>query len=257
MNILSRQACDNESTFASEIVTFEGGLRLFSKRHDPGISCRYGYRRGVAFEAEVYRRILQPLGVTVPRFHGYAAGELLLEYLEAAARVSRAEDPRAMAEAARWIGEFQRCAPLADWLPRYDIGFYRGWAERAIRFGVFSDLAGQFERACELLAGAPVTMIHGEYYPANVLYRDGVVSPVDWESAAIGPGEIDLASLTDGWPEETVRDCEQAYGRGTPEVLAAARVYTQLRWLGDRPEWTGDPENTWRIERLRRDCDRL
>src|SRR5207248_4975347 len=131
---------------------------------------------------------------------------------------------------------------------RYDLAYYAGWAERAC------DLAGPGRErlpwmhvlrqrasgwAAALLA-APLTVIHGEYYPHNVLVRGGEVYALDWESAAVGAGEIDLATLTEGWPVETVRQCEQAYRRarwpgGPPadfeQRLAAARLYLAFRWL--------------------------
>ena len=58
------------------------------------------------------------------------------------------------------------------------------------------------QRADEFIAqllAAPRTMIHGEFYPGNILYEKGRICPVDWESAAIAAGELDLAALTEGW----------------------------------------------------------
>ena len=68
---------------------------------------------------------------------------------------------------------------------------------------------------------------------------------MDWESAAIGAGEIDLASLTDGWPTEIAESCEREYAaarwpQGPPpefaERLALAKLYWGLRWLGNTPD---------------------
>jgi thiamine kinase-like enzyme len=95
----------------------------------------------------------------------------------------------------------------------------------------------------EELASNPLTVIHGEYYPKNILVRAQTeIVPVDWESAAIGPGEIDLASLIEGWPEDSRAACRRAYlgarwDGGCPDEferrLASARMYFALRWLGD------------------------
>ena len=94
----------------------------------------------------------------------------------------------------------------------------------------------------ELLLGSPTTVIHGEFYPSNVLRVGDAIRPVDWESAAVGAGEIDLASLVEGWPEKLARECVENYRgirwpQGAPasfeRVLDAARVYLALRWLGD------------------------
>ena len=55
------------------------------------------------------------------------------------------------------------------------------------------------------------TVIHGEFYPKNVLIHDGIVCPIDWESTAISVGEIDLAALTENWSEEIVQQCKIEY----------------------------------------------
>jgi aminoglycoside/choline kinase family phosphotransferase len=92
-----------------------------------------------------------------------------------------------------------------------------------------------------LLADEPV-FIHGELYPENVMVADDRICVVDWQSAAIGPGVIDLASLTEGhWQADLVRDCREAYLRARwPDVehatiedaLETAQLYWALRWLG-------------------------
>jgi len=41
---------------------------------------------------------------------------------------------------------------------------------------------------------APSVLLHGDFWPGNVLWRDGtVVAVVDWEDAAVGPALADLA----------------------------------------------------------------
>ena len=120
-------------------------------------------------------------------------------------------------------------------------------------------LCARYSDLISALLAAPLTIIHGEYYPQNVLMYEGVPCPVDWESAAIAAGELDLASLTDRWPEDIVRDCVNAYQEArwlsTPpthfyKTLQIARVYTQLRWLGDWNE-LNSKDCGWRFERLR------
>lgn len=51
---------------------------------------------------------------------------------------------------------------------------------------------------------SPRVIIHGEYYPVNVLFSDEIVLPVDWESTAVAMGEKDSASLSEAWPIEFV-----------------------------------------------------
>ena len=93
------------------------------------------------------------------------------------------------------------------------------------------------------------TLIHGELFPANVLMASGTLWFVDWESAGIGAGEIDLAALTSGaWDESTLAELDERYAssrwpQGAPSVfravIAAARVYVvvTIAWhLGTRSE---------------------
>ena len=103
-------------------------------------------------------------------------------------------------------------------------------------------LTTKYETVIDTLVEPPLTIIHGEYYPANVRWHRGDVYPVDWETAAIGAGEIDLACLTENWPEEFAQRCERAYIQARwPDGcdrtvfrrrLSAARLYMTLRWTG-------------------------
>jgi hypothetical protein len=68
---------------------------------------------------------------------------------------------------------------------------------------------------------------------ASELDEHPAIYPVDWESAAVAAGEIDLAALTEGWPPGFVEQCELEYQRarwpegpptGFERRLAAAPV---------------------------------
>jgi hypothetical protein len=74
--------------------------------------------------------------------------------------------------------------------------------------------------------------------------------------------------LTDGegWPAKLVRRWEESYRRvrwpdSAPSefsrTLAAARVYVQFRWLGDRPEKTMREKTFWRFDNLYRAAKKL
>jgi thiamine kinase-like enzyme len=88
---------------------------------------------------------------------------------------------------------------------------------------------------------------------------EGAVQPVDWESAALAAGEIDLAMLTDDWPPALSNVCDAAYAearwpRRVPDefwsILEYARMYVQFRWLGDDPKWTLRRGSARRFKRL-------
>jgi hypothetical protein len=290
VTVVNRQPNVYSSTFPSEIVTCRlpdgDDLRLLCK-YTAGRSHRaHGHRGDVAYEADVYRHVLEPLQVPTVRYYGAhvdaATGNtwLVLEDLEESLRVSRVPSsgrgamttaPDPMLQAACWIGRFHSVnearisTSSLRFLNVHDADYYLSWARRTVklsghlceRFPWLRQVCIRFEEAVGALLSGPPTVIHGEYYPQNVLFRDGRIYPVDWESAAIAAGEIDLASMTEGWPEAMVRECVEAYQAvrwpdGAPKcferVLWAARIYLHLRWLGDR---AGIEQSAWRLGHLK------
>jgi hypothetical protein len=93
-----------------------------------------------------------------------------------------------------------------------------------------------------------------------------MIYPIDWESAGIDVGEVDLASLADGWPAEIRQECEGAYREarwsgGSPadfeQRLAAARLCLYFYKLGGEPEWATNGEFAWDSRQLRLAGERL
>lgn len=260
--------------------------QLFCKRSGPAARSSSGHRRGIACEAKVYSDVLSRIDLPSPRFFGAAVdaaggGWLFLENLAGAHSIDLCEEAEsALSRAAAWSGAFHAAteglvgAPATSFLRPYDIDYYRGWAARAERFagpklGEVPWLPAVCERwpdLAEEMLVAPSAVIHGEFYPKNILYRDGVVYPVDWETAAVGPGEIDLACLVERWPAPVADACEDAYRRarwpkvapdGFSRTLDVARVYVLFRWLGEKPKWTLAPASRERFERLRGLAERV
>ena len=282
--VIDRRPNEYASSFPSEVVTCRAGdgspRRVLVKVGAGEGHGAHGHRGDVGYEAEVYRRVLQPMSCTAPRWYGdtgHVTGErwLVTEYVDDAVRLADLDDPAALPCAARWIARFH--AATATWtdrpelafLRRYDAEYYRQWAHRTAvlaagllgRFPFLAPLCARFRDAVEPLLDAP-TVIHGEYAPKNVLLAGERVCPVDWESAAVGAGEVDLASLTDGsWPASLVDECVEMYAKArwsapAPAAFAMrlhlARLYWNFRWLGERAEWTTSERGLRRIERVRR-----
>src|SRR5260370_39726713 len=71
--VLKREPNRCARTFPSEIVTCRmadgSEQRLFCKYSDGQDNGDFGHRGGVAYEAEVYRQVLQPLQTSTPRFY--------------------------------------------------------------------------------------------------------------------------------------------------------------------------------------------
>jgi len=297
VKILRRTLPPFMSTFPNEIVTCQlpdGRKRRVFVKYQTGQSHEcYGHRGDVPYETKVYRRVLHSLPNFKPKCLGAHTDpntgdiSLFLEYVYRSVRVSDivwkrlTRQPRAMAQAARWIGNFhaayeERTGDLSlSFLKRYDAEYYRGWAQRTVdfsrplhgRFPWLTKLCRTDEWFAPLLAG-PQTVIHGEFYAKTILVRNQTVFTVDWESAAIATGEIDLAALTEGkhWPADVVRKCERAYvctrwPEGPPRTfehtLDAARIYLHFRWLGERPDWTVREKNLTRYDHLHASAERL
>jgi hypothetical protein len=286
--VLDRTPNPYASTFASEIVTCRlagaNECRLFCKYGAGPREEVYGHKGGVAYEAAVHCQVLQPLQVGPPRFYGaYNDREtgitwLIRDYLDPGELLYR--KPAALALAARWIARFHNASaarlartPL-PFLKVYDADYYLGWARRTRgfagslhqRFTWLECLCERFGEVVANLTAAPSAVIHGEYYPENILWCDGKICPIDWESAAVAPGEIDLASLTERWSGKIVRRCLHEYQQarwpqgppaGFERTLAAARLYLNLRWLGDRPEWTTHKADRWRFQQVRAAAEQL
>jgi Phosphotransferase enzyme family len=281
IELLDREPNLYRSTYPSEIVTVRrsGGrpLVVLCKYGRTDVYTAFGHRGGPSYEALVYARVLAPLGLR-PRYHGHAeaaAGEtwLVTEFVEDADRLDCVEpSERPLLLVAEWLARFhaagERLLPALEFLNVYDRAYYAGWAERTIVFA--RPLRARFpwlERLCREFVGdalpvlaASRTVVHGECTAHNVVFRAGEVFPIDWESAAAGAGEIDLAAAAEGWPAGAVAEAEDAYCRlrwpagapaGFDARLSAARMYWALRWLGEREDWTLGPKNEVRLERLR------
>ena len=297
VKILRRTLPPFMCTFPNEIVTCQlpdGRKRRVFIKYQAGQSHEcYGHRGDVPYETEVYRRVLHSLPNFKPKFLGAHTDphtgdiSLFLEYVYRSVRLSDivwkrlTRQPRGMTQAASWIGKFhaaheQHTAdPSLAFLRRYNAEYYRGWAQRTFEFS--RPLHGRFPWLTKLyradewfapLLAAPQTVIHGEFYAKTILVRNQSVFMVDWESAAIAAGEIDLAALTEGkhWPAGVVQECKRAYIRarwaeaappGFGRTLDAARIYLHFRWLGERPDWTVREKNLSRYDHLDASAKRL
>jgi aminoglycoside phosphotransferase (APT) family kinase protein len=168
---------------------------------------------------------------------------------------------------ARWLGRFHaRADDGAAHVPlvRHTADHHRALCDRAAstacrlrpeqrrRLRHVLDVYDRY--VIDRLTAAPVTVIHGEMYPSNVvvggarpdgtLDPNGVrICPVDWETAAAGPALLDLAAITTGdWSDDVRRRLVDAYVEGSGANgdtsvdvdlgLAACRAQLAVQWLG-------------------------
>ena len=232
-------------------------------------------------EVQTYRRILAPAGIGARCFAAVAEWDpprhwLLLEKVPGV-ELWQVGELSVWEEVARWLGglharfagrieELQAANPL---LLEHSDSSYRSWCERAraalekstdVRAPALHGALDRYDEAIAPLAALPRTLVHGEFYPSNVLVvrDDGHprICPIDWEMAAIGPGLIDLAALVGGWNQQERERLVAAYVSGLPEEgaarpapetlsadLARCRLHLALQWLGWSPDWRPPPEH--------------
>ena len=241
-------------------------------------------RQGLAYEAGIYRHILQPLQLSTPEFYGsYLDAQtnatwLVLEFLPNAFPLAETWERSSMVAAASWIGSFHARNAHASslrphFLKTYTVAYYVERAKIALShagqvdssLSWLPDLCQHFEEFIGPL-WTRSAMVHGDYYIHNILAHDGVVHPVDWEFAGLNLPEIDLACLTDGLTANMERQCEIVYQRarwpnGSPDeferVLGAARLCLYFHNLASRPDWPREAQGLWYCKQLRALGERL
>lgn len=276
---LSRTRLGSSSSFRTErlSVRLDDGkrLRVFFKDLDPehqmekARMLRQAEREPSRRELDVYRTVLSPERFGTLHLYAYRWEPELGRYwlfLEDGGRalLRNTRNLDAWAAAARWAGRFHALTGdlakgPAGFLPRLDAAHYER-CEEAVQ-EMLPDLAGaerdlvasglDWFRDCvgELLA-MPVAVLHGQFFGQNIVLRGtGArrrVAVIDWETAALGPGLVDLASLTAGrWTPAERRVMVEAYREeyqrhdGAPvepetfgRRLNVAALYLSLEWLG-------------------------
>jgi hypothetical protein len=266
----------------SEVVTCSVGSRtveVLCKYDLPVTRTVHGLPSGVRYEADAYRLAVRPCSLSAPRSFGLFGDEdggatgLMLEYVAGSCRLPKSLEPRAIGRAARWLGSFHRYHDRrgmepSERLNRYDEATLFACMERARRgcaplraeYPWFERLVIEYQQVFRDLLLRRPTVIHGEFYPKNILMRERTVFPVDWERAAIFAGEVDLAALTEGhWDPEDVLLAVDSYAASRwetdvpedfAECLEAARVYLHLYALGNEPDEPFKPGAKWRFEQL-------
>lgn len=273
--ITMRQRLLETSTYPVECVTCQladgSSLQLFCKYLAGGGPNAFGHRGGVEYESLVYKKLLA--GLPLSRIHYYGECRIgnddmivVLAFMGHYLRFVKSGDPDGLVKAAQWIGSFHRLMQgnTPAFIRKYDRAYYDSWMEqfRKVNDSVWAaypaleKLVQLFRLQLPLMLDGMQTIIHGEYYPRNILLREGIIYPVDWESAAVAPGEIDLASLIEDWPKKEADRTLEAYVEARwPEGkydriqfqnrLLMARLYFFIRycpWNTTSEEWIS---NSW------------
>jgi hypothetical protein len=290
-----RQVSDYSSSYLLEEldvdVTGRGELKLMFKDLSRRALLIDASRNKPAFcddslrEIETYRKILQRQQLGTATFYGAVVNEkagrfwLFLERL-APIHLWQMGEFAVWERVAAWLAHAHLTlmdpgGRVSTHLLRHDRNFYNQWIHRAQEFvrqrdqspgrkatGSIDHIADNYDYVVERLLNIPHTIIHGEFYPSNILVEnyetDALrVCAVDWEMAAHAPGLIDLAALISGnwtaaqrnamawsyysvlsdnlrdkWPFETFQidvDC--------------CRMHQAIQFLGWSRDWAAPPEH--------------
>jgi hypothetical protein len=215
-------------------------------------------------EIETYRRVLVPAGIG-PRCLLTMADAASSQFWLITEKVRGVElwqigDINIWEDVVRWLSGLHEAYAdrqadlLVDdpHLPILDEAWFDRWTSRAMAALATStdERAPSLRRAMSgldlaaELGALPRTFVHGEFYSSNVIVGDdGVgttICPVDWETAALGTGMIDLAAITSGWDAQIEAQLVSAYGplRGTERDLQLCRLHLALRWIGWLQGWS-------------------
>jgi thiamine kinase-like enzyme len=244
-------------------------------------------------EIETYRTVLAAGRLGTARFYGAVVDPererywLFLERVPGL-RLSHVGEFATWLQVARYLADLHNSlARAADALGRdrpscwlsYDRDYYRQWMDRAltsvrgseapggeVRPGI-ERLACAYDKVIDRLLALPTTLIHGEFYSANVVVHEtGAgprICPIDWEMTAVAPRMMDLAALTGGmWTEEEKRALALAYrdalepGEDSSQdlepffgALDLCQLHLAVQWLGWSLEWSAPPQQAWNWSR--------
>jgi hypothetical protein len=287
---LRRLACERRSTFPLEQLQVElsdgSELRVAFKRLErrklSGAArlSKPSFVFDAAREPAVYSRLLALAPPGTARFigsvktDGGAGRWLFVEWVDGQ-ELHQVGDRALWVQTASWLGRMH--ASLASDLDRHleqahllehDATLCTRWVRRAARIAKSTDagthaarflgaLKRSYDKVVEELLALPRTVIHGDFYPSNVLVggdRTSIrLAPVDWEMAALAPGLLDLAALTSGgWEESERMAMIAAYmsADGVPcfssRDFAVARLHHAIQRLGwAPPPWRAPPTHRY------------
>jgi hypothetical protein len=230
-------------------------LRLLHKDLSEAPPSRPRFLHDPAREIETYRRLLVPAALGTAAFYGSEDAQLFVEKVEGT-ELWQIGELEVWRDVARWLARMHDALAGGAGEPHlllYDGDFYRLWLDRAEELaGDLGAVARIYDDVVERLLALPQGVVHGDFYPSNVLVAGERICPVDWDLAGAGPLLLDLAALASGWSEEEQTAIVAAYGEVPLESLDCCRLHLAVRWLGWSASWRPPPEHArdWRGEAL-------
>jgi aminoglycoside phosphotransferase (APT) family kinase protein len=226
--------------FGLEIATADGGRRraVFRQHRDAGFK---GHGRTVLAKEHRVLTALHAGGLAVPEPYLYADGVdmpyLLMAWIDGSTEVATDDLPAALDQMARFLATVHALDDVAlrfvaletiedpratagPLMPRTDLG-------RRVR----EQLAARVGEP----EGNRLVLLHGDFWPGNVMWRDGRLAAVlDWEDACIGDPLADLATAR---VELLCQYGDEAMARFTAAYVAAHQDLSSPLSLDALPVW--------------------
>jgi aminoglycoside phosphotransferase (APT) family kinase protein len=182
------------------IATSRGTVRRVVFRRHRETDFKQHARRVTAMEHAVLS-VLHRDGFAVPEPYLIVdtgtAPYLVIQWIDGSTELGPDRVPAAMEQMARFLAQLH--AVPADTVAAAGLEHLEDPAEAVVPFLPPTDIGERVRAAlatgtCERDATRPV-LLHGDYWPGNVMWRDGVlVAVVDWEDARLGDPLADLAT---------------------------------------------------------------
>jgi aminoglycoside phosphotransferase (APT) family kinase protein len=226
---------------AFELVLADGATRALVLRR-PGIAAFQHNPGGIAAEFKLLS-LLDPLGLSTPRpWHLFAPGELcatsalVIEYIEGQPDFSPGRPDETTVQMAAQLARFHHLdcrQPDLTFLPGQPIHLNEIIGPSPRR----PDNSMQEERIRATLNAAwpfphpnQPRLLHGDYWPGNILWQDGqLVGVIDWEDAMRGDPLADLALSR--------LDIRWIYGAQAMDAFTAQYLSQSASDLRDLPYW--------------------
>ena len=271
---VTRSAYASTAAIFNVHLTLAGGERTRVVCKDRGHAVMPGFLSNMGREEWMYRCFLGADGIAdAPRLLGSGAGWLLMEW-------AGSVDLGQIGSRAVWCEVAARLARLHAWgesrveelargsVVRWDDpGLHMRFARRA---SLSPPLMRRYHEVAQRLYVMPKTLVHGDFNASNVLVTRSPagqrIRMIDWETAGVGPGLLDLVSLLSGnLPERHRSEMISAYRANLEssrlsamsagdfdEALALCRLAQAVRWLGWSPGWSPPAAHAhdWRREAL-------
>ncbi|MFN8376644.1 MAG: phosphotransferase [Anaerolineae bacterium] len=190
---------------ALEIVHADGQTQKLLIRQHGALDLQHNPH--IAADEFKLLNLLQTLGIRAPKpYHVDESGTLLptpyivVEFVDGVTEFAPAHLDDCIAQFAAQLTRIHR----AD-CSRYDLSFlpqqnilYRPFPPRPPQLDASIDegrIRAALEAACPLPQHNASTLLHGDYWPGNILWREGqLVAVIDWEDSAFGDPLADVGS---------------------------------------------------------------